>query len=139
MKNIRVSKKVWKQVKKLRNELGFKRNSKTIQWLLNRSLKEGDLQKTKNEKTLPNLEEIIKIEEHVDQLQLLQLKHEPISAEAFPDNISFLCLCCGQDFIFKKENQSLVEGLRCQICGFHHGIQIYDWLPNLEDENETKT
>lgn len=144
MKNVKIKKETWRELCQIKSKRNLSNLSKVIEYLINSQhvLKGEKQHRTKelehDEKTLQNLEEIIReIEEHVDHLQLE--RHGPIPDEAsFPDNIIFMCLNCAEAFKFSKKDQNEMQGIQCHNCSAFNSIQIYSWLPNLEDENEIK-
>lgn len=130
MKNLRVSKKVWKQVKKLRNELEFKHNSKTIQWLFDRSLKEENLQKITDESHGAENIKILEVKMVLDDIhaRVDQIIHnenlEEKIAKKQSSVIELQCMQCGST-PFKLDKSVCDEaGIICPFCGYFHGIII---------------
>jgi len=124
MKKIVVSKRTWRTLRKMKNQQGLSNFSKTIDYLIN---------------VIPRLpqESLQEIHRRVDELiKAKNLEEKPQSIN--PDVIRFICLQCGQPFEFSREPQDKVEAIQCSYCGFHHSIQIWSWLEDMDECNENE-
>lgn len=119
MKNIKVTKKVWRQLSKSKQQWGFNTLSQTIGRLLN---------------SQPGLyrEILHEIHDHVDALKIdknLGEKIQPIC----PEVIEFICLECGKPISVSKNDQDDV-GLYCPECSWPHCLLVCDWIEDVDDE-----
>ena len=119
MKSVKISKKMWRQLRQLKNQWDLTTIPKTIEHLL-------DSQPSLH---LENLQEI---HLHVDRLKNAKNLEEKI-AKKQSSVIELQCMQCGSTPFKLDESVCDEAGIICPFCGWFHGIIIDEG----GDKNET--
>jgi rubrerythrin len=109
MKKIPVSKRVWRQLCKIKNKQNLSSLSKVVEYLVDfpRVLKGENLQE---------------IHRRVDEL----IKAKNFEEKSQDDNVlDFMCVQCGHVFKFDKVHQDPEIGLSCPQCDWDFNIMIF--------------
>jgi hypothetical protein len=148
MKNITVSKRTWKLIRKIKDERDLASFSKAVDFLIDEhnSLQLENLYKNQEtdyaEKTIKNPEEKIiidEIERHIDKLVLSGYKKPgvPINEDAQSAyGLTCQCFHC-EDFFDLDSLPREPEELTCPHCGWYFGIYlIWDDQGEISEETE---
>ena len=147
MKNITVSKRTWKLIRKIKDERDLASFSKAVDFLIDEhnSLQRENLYKNQEtgyaEKTIKNPEEMIiidEIERHIDRLVLSDYKKSEVSAKECVQSaygLTCQCLHC-HDFFDLDLSSRGQEELTCPHCGWYFGIYLI-WDDQEEISEET--